>query len=172
MSGQVPSAAALCRECGMCCDGTVFADVRLSPEDKARIAVHGHTAALFKGAPPSRLKQPCSAFLEGRCAVYLNRPDHCRNFDCALLKKVVAGKLAFDRAQRTVRLCREKANKVRQLLRMLGDEEEDVALMTRFRRVLRHCEAHPGDDGQRDTVAKLSLAAHDLNRALARHIYP
>jgi Fe-S-cluster containining protein len=157
----------------MCCDGTVFADVKLSPDDLSRISTN-RSSSEFKLTEPrrNRLPQPCPAWAGGKCAIYRVRPDHCRNFDCALLQKAKTGSVDPETALRVVRSCRRKADKVRKLLLRLGDRNEELSLMTRFRRTLRRHENSVCDPATADLVASLTLAAHDLNRALARHIYP
>src|SRR5215470_7025634 len=86
----------LCVQCGMCCDGSIFADVRLQPEDDpVRLAALG---LVLKGAvlpsgsteaetniTPTRpqprapvFPQPCAMLQGCRCTIYAERPAHCR----------------------------------------------------------------------------------------------
>jgi hypothetical protein len=159
----------------MCCDGTIFADVKLCAADKSRIAVRRRLPESLRLEPlASCLKQPCPAWIDASCAIYRQRPGHCRHFDCALLQKVVLGETDPGRALDIIRSCCRKAEKVRGLLRRLGDRNERAAVMARFRRTLRRCESNAANqsDGERALLAQLTVAAHNLNRALARHIYP
>ncbi len=168
---SAPDLQALCLECGMCCDGTIFADVKLSPADMSRIAP---SAAIGIGIIKQALKQPCPGWTGGACAIYRKRPEHCRNFDCALLQKVISARTAPERALNTIRSCRRKAEKVRSLLRQLGDRNEHLAVMTRFRNTLfkREVRASHQSASERDLLAQLTVAAHNLSRTLARHFYP
>jgi len=155
----------------MCCDGTIFADVKLCAADKSRIAPSAASGIeIIKQA----LKQPCPAWIEASCAIYRQRPEHCRNFDCALLQKVISARTTPERALNIIRSCRRKAEKVRSLLRQLGDRNERAAVRTRFCNTLyrRELRASNQSASERDLLAQLTLAAHNLNRALARHIYP
>jgi Fe-S-cluster containining protein len=160
--------------------------VKLSTADRARgslamflsrIAVNSPLA--YKNAraprpqsPAERLSQPCPAWVNGRCAIYKARPDHCRNFDCALLQKVLSSRTTPEQALRVINDCKRKADKVRNLLRESGDTNEHLPLMTRFRRTLRRYEAGDCDAAAGARLSRLTIAAHRLNRALARHIYP
>jgi Fe-S-cluster containining protein len=75
---------ALCRSCGLCCDGSLFGRVTLEPEE-----FHGarkkHLRVLQRG---HAFEQPCSALstLDDHCAcsVYSDRPRSCRAFTCRL----------------------------------------------------------------------------------------
>lgn len=87
----------LCLSCNLCCDGTIFTHVKLTPEDQAAFAPEelcdvegGHIA----------LAQRCHNLgADGACAIYDNRPSKCRAFDCALLKHVEEGALSESFAQ-------------------------------------------------------------------------
>ena len=114
---------ALCRSCGLCCDGSLFGRVTLEP-DEVRGARKNHLHVLPRG---NAFEQPCSALstLDDRCAcsIYSDRPHPCRAFTCRL----------YDRHRREgglleVRL--EAVRRVRALLRFLemtADEEARCA---------------------------------------------
>jgi Fe-S-cluster containining protein len=110
---------ALCRSCGLCCDGSLFGCVTLEP-DELRDARKNRLKVLQRG---KGFEQPCSALstLDDGCAcsVYSDRPRSCRAFTCRL----------YDRHRREggplgVRL--KAVRRVRALLRsleMTTDEE-------------------------------------------------
>ena len=75
----------LCTQCGLCCDGTLFADVEL--EDESEEAVLSLWASIDTDGPPVLL-QPCMALDGTRCTVYQHRPGCCRTFECRLLQRV------------------------------------------------------------------------------------
>jgi Fe-S-cluster containining protein len=156
----------------MCCDGTVFADVRLSPQDQSRISNTSKLPACLQKAVPAKLRQPCPAWIERKCAIYKSRPEHCRNFNCALLQKAIAGGVSYQTALKTIQACLRKAAKVRKLLRALGDQDEKLSIMNRFWRTMRKYESQECDAEARHLLAELTQAAHALNRALGQHIYP
>ena len=99
----------ICQKCGLCCNGVIFADVKLRPGERLAVAkalgtlsaalssAGGVAMADSPAAPAScackTLVQPCAAF-DGRwCRIYGERPEYCRQFECALLKRVKAGQL-------------------------------------------------------------------------------
>src|SRR5215468_7778756 len=99
----------LCFECGLCCNGVIFADVELQPAEaqslKAKVQSlkssekNGRTSV-------TKLPQPCAAFDGCRCRVYADRPRYCAEFECLLLKHVNAGRLKWDAALRIIRTAR------------------------------------------------------------------
>ncbi len=170
----------LCLHCGMCCDGTLFRDVELQPgDDVAKLRALGLPIPVPRsefGVPS--FKQPCSALCADlRCRVYADRPLRCRDFECALFQAVAAGTLAAPVALKTIRQTRQQADKVRQLLRELGDTGERLSLSRRFQRVKRHFDRGelPDDldpETAYDRFADLSLAVHELDLKLRTKFYP
>lgn len=93
---MVNKASDLCRDCGLCCNGTFLADIELSNQSEADgMEVLGLEVESEDGY---LLKQPCRA-LKGRlCQIYSHRPDCCRSFKCALLNNVEQSKINFELA--------------------------------------------------------------------------
>jgi hypothetical protein len=129
-SGIDGELGALCRSCGLCCDGSLFGCVTLEPEE-----LHGarknRLRVLQRG---NAFEQPCTALStldEGcACSVYPERPTACRSFTCRL----------YDRHRREggpldVRL--EAVRRVRRLLGLLEvvtDEEARRAVVAELTR--------------------------------------
>ena len=169
------SEANLCLECGLCCNGVIFADVELQPIEfnclKFKVQI---PATRRKNGQPAvaKLPQPCAAFDGCRCRIYAERPTYCRQFECLLLKNVQAGRLERAAASQIIWTARERAEKVRALLRELGDTDEQSALSLRFQRAAKRYEKAPLADGKADTYADLTLAVHDLNMLIREAFYP
>jgi len=178
----------LCLSCGLCCDGTIFADVKLqSGDDGARLQLlglpivdsgagrSGSTQSLT-GAPlppgSYEFQQPCAKFNSCRCRIYADRPKHCRDFECLLLKRVKAGQTGKATALGIIRTARQKADRVRRLLRELGDVDEELSLSKRFRRATKRTEARDWDDETADLYGQLTLAVHDFNFLVSKTFYP
>jgi Fe-S-cluster containining protein len=165
----------LCLECGLCCNGVIFADVELnSTEAKALKSKIGTLRPITtKGQRANaRLPQPCAAFDGCRCRIYSERPNYCRQFECLLLKNVQARRLDRAAALRIIRTAQQRAEKVRRLLRELGDTDEAKALSHRFQRAAKQFEKAPLTDAKAQTYADLTLAVHDLNLLLREAFYP
>jgi Fe-S-cluster containining protein len=165
----------LCLECGLCCNGVIFADVELQPLEVQNLKSKVQSLATRSKngqSPVVKLPQPCAAFDGCRCRIYAERPTYCRQFECLLLKNVNAGRLERAAASRFIRTARERAEKVRALLRELGDSDEGIALSLRFQRAAKRYEQAPLTDGKAETYADLTLAVHDLNMLLSEAFYP
>jgi uncharacterized protein len=163
----------LCFACGLCCNGVLFADLKLrSADDVSKLAARGLPVQMPRagtgGAP--RLDQPCAAFDGCRCGVYADRPQYCREFECALLREVNAGGMETKTALRTIQSARLHAERVRTLLRELGDADEHLPLNKRFRRTKRRLEMTGLDQESARVFGQLTLAVQDLNMKLVRFI--
>ncbi len=168
-----PDANSLCRECGLCCNGVIFADVQLQSGDNAsRLRALGLALVQRSNAGKEKFKQPCTAFAGCECKIYSERPTYCRQFECLLLKSVKAGETAPDKAIRVIRSALRRVKKVERLLQQLGDADESVALSKRFRRMQRRLENANLDRETAQTFGELTLAVHDLNVLLAEKFYP
>jgi len=165
----------LCLECGLCCNGVIFADVQLLPEDDVEklrslgLAFARHRKSKIRN---EKFKQPCTAFAGCRCTIYSERPQYCRRFECLLLKNVKAGRTDATEASRVVRSALRRIQRVKRLLRELGDADEGTALSQRFRRIKRSLESGPLDTNAAQKFGELTLAVHDLNMLLAESFYP
>lgn len=171
------AAEKLCLACGLCCNGVIFADVQLQDGDDA---TQLRTLGLrLKGSalrnPRSEFKkfsQPCAAHDGCRCHIYSARPKYCREFECALLKKVFSRHVQPDAALRVIQSAKQRAERVRKLLRQLGDVDESRPLSQRFRRTRKRIEAGVIDEETSDLFGQLTLAVHDLNVCLSQNFYP
>ena len=166
--------AQLCPACGLCCNGVIFANLALRPgDDAARLRSLGVPVCTPRSTlRPPRLAQPCAAFDGSYCRVYDDRPQYCRQFECALLQSVKAGRTQPPEALRVIHTARDRADKVHRLLGALGDTESQLPLSTRFRRTARRLQNRELEDTTADTYAQLTLAVHDLNLLLADAFYP
>jgi len=120
-SGIEAELGALCRSCGLCCDGSLFGRGTLEPEELAGARKH-RLHVIPRG---SAFEQPCSALakLEAQyaCSIYADRPRSCRAFTCRL----------YDRQRRDggpleARL--ESVRRVRALLESLETTTDEEAL--------------------------------------------
>jgi uncharacterized protein len=164
----------LCLVCGLCCNGVIFANVELQPGD---LPEQLRSLGLAVRPPRSAhrrpfLSQPCAALDGCRCRCYAQRPNYCQAFECVLLKSVRAGRTDLDAAHRVIRTAQQRADRVRNLLRSFGDQDEAVALATRFRRLSKRFARADLEDEIAEQYASLTLAVHDLNLLLSEAFYP
>jgi uncharacterized protein len=167
----------LCPNCGLCCDGTLFADVELRTGDDARrlkklgLSIrkkenedeHDDEKDLKKAR--QAFTQPCACFDGKFCAIYEDRPKRCRLFECGLLKKVNAGEMRPDAALKKIAKAKEAVKTVEDLLRSFG-VREDMALSERYARAM----SEPVDltSGNVEKHGELMQAYAELMRVLQR----
>ena len=159
----------LCLSCTLCCNGGLFADLRLSAADRARLA---RKSIALKLTRAGKLPQPCQALCGPRCTIYNSRPGYCRRFECLLLKQVNAGAEDAETALGIIRTARRRLARVERLLRALGDQDNSVAVSLRFRRLSRVFATKSPDAPKAALFGELTLAIHGLNHYLAERFYP
>ncbi len=160
-------AGSLCPDCALCCNGVLFADVELqADDDAARLAALG--LALRRTRTKVKFLQPCSCLSGDLCRIYTQRPSRCAAFECGVFRRVVSGDLALTGAQRKVRTAQRLAERVRGLLRRLGDNAEAVSLTKRYARVMSQPVDLADDPDLCDARGELMLAVNELMQVLHR----
>jgi Fe-S-cluster containining protein len=156
----------LCPNCGLCCDSTLFADVELrAGDDAGRLAELG--LSLAKKGGKLAFAQPCACFDGKLCQIYGDRPKRCRAFECGLLKRVEAGELTANVALKKISEAKKRAEQVRELLRSLGQREEQMALTHRYTAAMS-APVDLSDETNAERHGELMLAVNDLMSVLQR----
>lgn len=124
---------ALCQGCGLCCDGSLFADVLLARNELPPIQAVINYECQDHG---SYLQQPCQAFDNHLCKVYEDRPRGCRQFECQLLHDTKADRLAISDAQATIIDVRSQIRHIETLLTQLGNTDKHLPLSFRYEEAL------------------------------------
>lgn len=153
----------LCLACGLCCDGTLFDNVRLGPGDDAkRLKALGLPVTTTRTRPPvTLLRQPCAALCADRtCRAYADRPGQCRAFECGVFQDATAGRMTYAAARRQVTAARKQADAICRLLCELGDTDETRSLTERFKRTQERLESGGADATAAEQFAELSQAVH------------
>jgi hypothetical protein len=121
----------LCTTCGLCCDGTLFADVELvGPAEVARLEIMGMDVE-NENRNTGLLSQPCAALRGTRCGIYAHRPKCCRVFQCHLLQNAQRGAVTVERALEQIADAREQIRQVRAMLDRLGNRDEGLPIKER-----------------------------------------
>jgi Fe-S-cluster containining protein len=133
-SGTKAELEALCRACGLCCDGSLFGRVTLEPDEVQGVRKNG-LRVLQRG---TAFEQPCSALVtqgeERVCSIYSERPRACLRFICRL----------YDRHQREG-----------------GPLDAKLAAVGRVRALLQLLESTVDEDARRAVVAELTQRMDD-----------
>ena len=96
----------LCVECGLCCDGTLFADVELKDTREAA-ALEAMGLEVDEEDGRELLIQPCRGLDGTRCTIYPHRPECCRTFECGLLMGVRRGQVSRAEAMTVIEEVKE-----------------------------------------------------------------
>ena len=157
----------LCPKCGLCCNGVLFADVELRKADDAqRLAELG--LSLKKKGRQRAFAQPCACFDGTFCRIYPERPAYCRAFECGLLKKVQIGEEEATTGLKTIAEAKRRVEKVRKILRQLGQKNEKLALMEHYSQAMREPVDLSGPEGTVALRGELMLAVESLMQTLQR----
>jgi uncharacterized protein len=155
----------LCPNCGLCCNGVLFADVELRGGDDAR-RLENLGLSLVKKGTKLAFAQPCACFDGKLCNIYADRPKRCRTFECGLLKRVQADETDAEAALKIIAKTKRQVEKVRGLLRQLGQNDERLAMTKRYAAAM----SAPVDLSRHETDSErrgeLMLAVDELMRQL------
>jgi Fe-S-cluster containining protein len=119
----------LCTRCGLCCDGSLFADVELAGRAEVTRLEALQLGVEDDGARGAVLSQPCAALRGRRCSVYEHRPQCCRTFECRLLRDVRRGAVSVPRAQKEIAEALRGVAKVKALIARLGPRDDQLPLV-------------------------------------------
>ena len=144
----------LCIECGLCCNGVMFAIVKLQPGESAKAL-----GALGLRVKRGTFTQPCAA-LDGLCCkIYEQRPVRCRLFECQQLQRVAAGELTEVAALDNIREVQRRVAALNLLLEKAGANNPRKPLY--HRTVTALAESHPPE-----LLAEIAQASDALEAML------
>lgn len=118
----------LCTRCGLCCDGSLFADVELAGRAEATKVEAMGLEIEDDDANGALLPQPCKALQGKLCGIYAHRPECCRTFECRLLQDVRRGAVGVERAGEQVAEALKRIARVKALMAQLGPCDERLPL--------------------------------------------
>jgi uncharacterized protein len=148
----------LCARCGLCCDGSLFADVELAGGAEARRLEALGLAIEDDEADRALLSQPCRALRGTRCGIYADRPECCRTFECRLLQDVRIGSVSLERAQRRIVEALTRIGRVKALIATVGRRGRGLPLAESCAETLA---------GDADADPRRSRKRAELERAMA-----
>lgn len=95
-------AAVLCKACGLCCTGRLFAWTKLRSAEMDAIQELG--VKVFREPHRRGFDQPCPLW-DGVCTIYASPryPNFCRVYKCRLLKRLLDGRVGLTGALAIVR---------------------------------------------------------------------
>jgi len=149
----------LCTQCGLCCDGSLFADVELVGQAEAmRLEIMGLEVE-EDGTVPGLLSQPCAALREKRCGIYVYRPTCCRTFECQLLQDAQRGAVTVERATAQIVEALKRIRRVRELLVQMGHRGVHLPLRERCAEALAGEASASGEANRKRAELKTAMSA-------------
>jgi len=146
MPDELHSAAArLCAACGMCCDGVLFHSVVLQRGDSVR-SLRAKGLKIKRKAGREYFLQPCSAHRDCLCAIYAERPQRCRLFNCRQLLRLAAGETTEAAALEKIEEARRLSDRVEVLIGKAGGGNPNRSLSQRSANALTTAEWCPVHD--------------------------
>ncbi len=156
----------LCPNCGLCCNGVLFADAELQKSDDVKRLAELGLPVERKGRRKLAFAQPCTCFDGRLCNVYADRPKRCRTFECGLLKRVQAGKMDAGAALKIISKTKQQVENVRGRLRQLGQMDEQLALIKRYSQTMEAPIDLSEPESNSERRGELMLAVDELMRQL------
>lgn len=136
---QAAEATALCKACGLCCTGHLFAWVRLKASELTPLEKMG--LPVIRSDPRQRgFTQPCPMW-KGICTIYESHhyPRGCDSYRCKLLRELLDESVVLPKALRVVQ-------KAKDMIRTV-DEHLPAAPQISFReRLINHMEQGEADE--------------------------
>ena len=158
------AASRLCGACGLCCNGVLFHTVRLQPGDSAReLAALG--LKLKRKKRRDYILQPCPAWRDSQCSIYLQRPERCRLFECRQLQRVAAGEISEAAALEKIRDVQARVETLHGLLQRAGSTNARRPLARRCEKILAEPSLDEAGAALREEIAR---AMRELDALLDR----
>jgi Fe-S-cluster containining protein len=149
----------LCTQCGLCCDGSLFADVELaSRHETSGLELLGLDIEDADDDEGALLLQPCGALKARRCSIYAHRPACCRTFECRLLQEVKTGAVPLDRAKEKIAEALNRIERVEKLLVHWPQGNERLPLKERCLEALALSEEFEDDQEIKRRRTELEIA--------------
>lgn len=162
------AAGRLCAACGLCCNGVMFHTVKLQAGDsRTELAALG--LKLKKKQKEHYILQPCPAFKENRCSIYLQRPTRCRLFECRQLLRLAGGEITEGEALEKIREAQARVETVERLLARSGKTDPKRALSKRYDKIVAEpLHEESAEAGAIVLRGELDRAMLELNQMLNR----
>ncbi len=155
----------LCTRCGLCCDGSLFADVELADGDEAAaLEVMGLETEDADEDDGGLLVQPCGTLNGTRCSIYPHRPDCCRTFKCRLLQEAERGMVEVERAEEKIAEALKRIGRAKELVVQLGTGNERLPLKEHCMEALALSEAAAAVPATKRKRAELRAAMTSVER--------
>lgn len=152
---------ALCKSCGLCCDGTFFSG---TPADGAGEVGDSSSEANLD----SELSQPCVHFAcDQGCGIYDARPHSCVKFHCWLLYRLRENTVPLGDAMGIVNLAKRQRDDILAAIESKASFLKPMPLDSKFGMVFLENRSPSGENRRKDAEVYLAYAA--LRHLIRKH---
>ncbi len=156
----------LCTRCGLCCDGSLFADVELAGVAEAAGLEAMGLEIEEDDTNGGLLVQPCGALRGKRCGIYAHRPECCRTFECRLLQDARRGTVSVKQATEQIAETLQHVGRVRKLAAELGQRDARLPLKERYADALALADEAGANPSQAQKRAELEAEMGAVERSI------
>ena len=160
---------ALCKDCGLCCDGTLFARATIKNSDDLIVAKK-YKLECFQNEKGLFFKQPCCWF-ENKCLLYnQKRPYICGAFHCKLLLDFRNKRIDFDSALKHIKSVKRQCELLRRDMNAFA-EFDDVPI-GKLGIILNNFQLEASDKVLfRKKYGKIIIQVYALNEIKKKYFY-
>lgn len=147
----------LCKKCGLCCDGTLFENAKLTDDDLLPLKNQGLNFLIDE--KNYNFKLPCRYHFKKSCLIYLKwRPRICTGFVCRVIQRLRNGELRFSQAAELIEHAVSHSAKMRKMLApFVGDCRQSLECMFNL-----YLATHPAPD--QSIILEYAALQHRLKR--------
>ncbi len=115
MGKESQNSSELCRQCALCCDGSLFMKAHLQPHELEAALAMGMSISSTDNEAVFSL--PCHLLKQKSCTIYgqAGYPQACAGFHCKLLKRYLAGNVDLETALGAVQTARNLLDELQHL---------------------------------------------------------
>ena len=162
---------AVCLECGLCCDGTLFGHAELGPEERGNLPdLIEQNAFVIEGKDFFRL--PCHYF-KGKCTIYESpRAVVCRSYRCRLLSDVAGGHVSEEEALKIAGGAREMRDSLALAYRSIRPGNEMLPFTGILRELGKHIDSVAGSGLTDEDIDLMKARCNIFEALLIKHFRP
>jgi Fe-S-cluster containining protein len=141
----------------MCCDGSIFANAPVEPEEEEPMLSSGLN--LFESDGKTYFHQPCPHSQGGRCAIYQTRFHICRTFQCKLLNAVKHGEIGLSEARRKIAFARDLIAQAAELEPQAASHRQRNLIRGRLAKELSESDGAAAEQSRQSLLKLVALEA-------------
>ncbi len=144
----------------------MFHLVQLQPADSLK-ALAALGLKLKRKHKKVYIQQPCVAYRQSQCSIYLLRPQRCRIFECRQLQRLAAGEISESQAAEKIQTALQQVSHVQTLLAQSGQTNPKRPLSKRYEKITAEPVDHTAGEAAVQLRTELTQVMEELDALLA-----